>query len=85
MSKHKPTRKYIFKCKLEGLPVCIVTNWANGVYADLLEECGVWHMITGTIEDQMRERYVWTVDYPLIIKHNSGRYDLKVGDQFTLS
>lgn len=60
----------------------MITNWANGVYSDLLEECGIWRMIT---EDRMRGRYVWVIDYPLIIKHDSGRYDLKVGDQFTLS
>ena len=83
MSKHKPTRKYIFKCKLEGLPVCIITNWANGVYADLLEECGVWHMVQDG--NNYGGEYRWTIDYPLIIKHVDGRYDLKVGDQFTLS
>lgn len=77
-------RKYIFKCKLEGEPVCIVADLANGVYGDLLEECGVWHRAANNDITKTTE-FCWIVDYPLIIKHNDTRYDLEVGYTFTLS
>ena len=75
-------KKYIFKAILADQPVRVVTNWTNGFYADLLEECGVWHMIEDNNE---RGQWRWLVDYPLMIKHGESRFDLEVGDVFTLS
>ena len=80
-------KKYVFTCKLKGNPVCVSFSIINGLYGDLLEECGIWHDLNKPNE------YSYAVDYPLMIKgvcfsHDttgSNAYDLKVGDVFTLS
>lgn len=72
--------KYIFKAKLAGQPVCIVWDHANGFYSDLLEKYGIWHMI----EDGRSGEFKWIIDYPLMLKNGESRFDLQVGDTFTL-
>ena len=76
-------KKYVFVCKLNADPVCVVHSKQNGFYADILEDCGIWH-------DAGPGECAWVVDYPLKIKaqlHNGTiktYYDLQPGDVFTL-
>jgi len=74
--------RYILKQKLAAEPVCIVWTLKNGIYADVLEDCGIWEPCMGNNTHNTS----WIVKYPLmIIASDEQRYDMKVGDMFTLN
>jgi hypothetical protein len=70
-------KKYIFECKLAGKPVCVEWSLENGIYANELEQYGVWKPQSGRVLS-------WIVRYPVIIIYNHTRYEMKIGDTFTL-